>query len=474
MSYPLQTAATGLKASWLLGAALAVCMLSGGCRPAASVYPNRTVVLICPWGYGGGTDRVSRFIAEQLQRELKTPVIVQNRTGASGAAGHSDGAWAVPDGYTLTMGTFELCTMRAMGISNLTYRDFDPLIQVNADPAALLVRSDDTRWKSLGELLAAVKQSPGKIRMSGTAAGGAWDLARAGLLVAAGLPVDAVIWVPSQGANQSLTDLMGGHIDVVCCAAAEAKSQIDDGSLRVLTVMSATRLPEHPDVPTVKEQGVDWEAVGWRGILLPHGVPEPVKAVVKTKLASIAMSEKYAEFAREFGFGVRVRQGEEFRRFLEAEERRWTGVIDAAGYAATEGKPRVVASADPGPWAFPIALTALLVAGTAVVSISAARQHASAAAPTALPASESQSWRTFWRDRGQSDVVLMMISLLVYLATMPWIGFMASTFLFSTGWMMRLGVRWWVALLMTSLMLVVVHLLFVQQFQVILPTGKLF
>ena len=95
------------------------------------------MTVICPWAPGGGTDRVARFWADALQRELQRPVVVVNRTGGSGASGHSAGAKAAPDGNTITMITFELSTMHQMGITKLTYRDFQPLMQVNADPAAI-------------------------------------------------------------------------------------------------------------------------------------------------------------------------------------------------------------------------------------------------------------------------------------------------------------------------------------------------
>ncbi|HXG49449.1 MAG TPA: tripartite tricarboxylate transporter substrate-binding protein, partial [Methylomirabilota bacterium] len=100
--------------------ALALALAVGGARGAS--YPTRSLELIVPWAAGGGSDRVARFLADALQREFGQPVIVVNRTGGSGAVGHSAGALAAPDGHTLTLATFELSTLRAMGISPLTWR----------------------------------------------------------------------------------------------------------------------------------------------------------------------------------------------------------------------------------------------------------------------------------------------------------------------------------------------------------------
>src|SRR5690606_8441181 len=131
---------------------------------------------------GGGTDRLSRFMADQLKEQLGQPVVVVNKTGGGGAIGHAEGANARPDGYTLTMATFELSTMHWMGISDLTWENYQPLFLLNGDAAAFFVKKDSD-IKSLDDLVARIKAKPKTVTMSGTASGGAWDLARAGFLM---------------------------------------------------------------------------------------------------------------------------------------------------------------------------------------------------------------------------------------------------------------------------------------------------
>ncbi len=311
-------------------AGLAGCGPGGGA--GAERFPTKTVTVICPWAAGGGTDRVSRFFASEMEARLGSPVVVVNRTGGSGAVGHGVGSAAAADGHTVTMGTFELSTMHWMGISPLTWKDFEPVAQVNSDAAAIVVQAG-ARWENLESWLKEVRDRPGELKMSGTATGGAWDLARAGFLLAAGLPVDSVIWVPTDGSAPSLVELLGGHIDAVCCSLPEALAQIEAGQLRALTVMGAERIPEFPEVPAAREAGVDWEAVGWRGFLLPKGTPEPVVQRIRSLIVEIAESERYREFMRESGFGVTLRAGEEFGRFLEEQDQQWEDVIRKAGYA---------------------------------------------------------------------------------------------------------------------------------------------
>ena len=272
-------------------------LVTTGCKPSSSApsvdgYPSKTITVICPWAAGGGTDRLSRFMADQLQQELGKPGVVVNRTGGSGAVGHSAGALAKPDGHTITMITFELSTMHWMGISDLTWENFEPVLQMNADAAAIIVRSD-APWKTITEFMDDVRANPGKRTMSGTSTGGAWDLAMAGFQLSADIPVGSVRWIPTKGAAPSIVELLGGHIDAVCCSVPEAISQIEARQLRTLAVMSEERLVEYPDMPTVKEAGVDWVAVGWRGLGMPKGTPDKILTKVRDACDRIVSSEAY-------------------------------------------------------------------------------------------------------------------------------------------------------------------------------------
>jgi tripartite-type tricarboxylate transporter receptor subunit TctC len=313
---------------------LSLGLMLAGCDsgPSPQAYPNKPITVICPWAAGGGTDRMSRFMADQLQQELGVPVVVANRTGGSGAVGHSAGAMARPDGYTLTMATFELSTMHWMGISPLTWEDFTPVMQLNADAAAIIVRRESP-FSDLTEFVEYIRKNPGKLKMSGTATGGAWDLARAGFLLAANLPVNAVIWAPAQGAAPALVDLLGGHIDAICVSVPEAASQIESGELVVLAVMAPERLESFPDIPTVKELGINWEAVGWRGLALPKNAPSEVVRVLEMASGKITASEAYKKFMDQNGFNPVLRGPEEFAAFLQDQDAQWKTVIEAAGYA---------------------------------------------------------------------------------------------------------------------------------------------
>ena len=318
-------------ASWTIPLTILVCgAIVAGCGTDGP-YPSRPVTIVCPWAAGGGTDAVSRFWADALQQELGQPFLVVNKTGGAGVVGHQFGATARPDGYTVTMATFELCTMHQMGLTDLTYERFRPVLQVNADPAAIVVR-DDAPWQTLREFLDAAQAEPGTLKMSGTARGGAWDLARCGLLLADGQAVDNIRWIPTDGSAPSLVELLGGHLDAVCCSVPEAAASLD--SLRVLAIMADARVEDYPDIPTAKELGIDWAMVGFRGLAVPAETPDSIVQLLTGAAAKIADSDAYRNFMEKAGFRIEIRDAQSFGEFLAAEDAKWTEVIAQAGFSA--------------------------------------------------------------------------------------------------------------------------------------------
>jgi hypothetical protein len=195
---------------------------------------------------------------------------------------------------------------------------------------------------------------------------------------------------------------------------------------------------------------------------LPKGTPEDVRLLLTAKLRKILASAEFAEFMRQNGFAITVREGPEFERFLAAQEERWRQVIAAAGFASPG------AATDPGPWFFPALLSVCLVAGTlALVANSLVRKAEREAASAA--ARRARQWLTFWTDRGKLDVVLLVASLPVYLAAIPRLGFFPSTLVWAVLVMKRLGLAWLAAIPLTAALLAAIYMLFVYLFRVQLP-----
>ena len=303
------------------------------CASAFAQYPNRPITLVVPWGAGGGTDAVARFIASLMEKDLGQPVNVVNRTGGSGVVGHSAIATAAPDGYTIGMITVEITMMHHQKLTELNPASYTPIALVNLDPAGFQVRADSS-YKTMADVLAAIKDNPGKFKASGTGQGGIWHLALAGMLSDLKIDPATVPWVPSNGAAPGLQDLVAGGVEFVPCSLPEARSLIDAGKVRSLTVMATERAALFPNVPTLKEAtGSGWTTGAWRGIAAPKGLPKEVQTRLEASVKKAYDSKEYKDFMTQRGFGVLWGNSEEFAKFMAKGDADMKSVMTAVGLA---------------------------------------------------------------------------------------------------------------------------------------------
>jgi tripartite-type tricarboxylate transporter receptor subunit TctC len=321
-----------MKSKKLVLAAVAfLCIFTLGLSAvSAADYPSRPITLICPWGAGGGTDAVSRIIATLLKQDLGVPVNVVNRTGGSGAVGHTAIATAKPDGYTIGMPTVEITMMHWMGLTKVTYKDMVPVAMVNFDPSGINVRTDSD-WKTYKDLETYVRNNPGKLKDSGTGQGGIWHLAMAGWMNAIGLSAEAIKWIPSKGAAPALQDLMAGGIEMSTCSLPEAATLIDAGKVRPLAIMADQRDPKFPEVPTMKEMGINWTCGAWRGIAAPLGTPPEIVAVLEKAIAKVVKSEEFIKFMKNRGFGIYWLDSADFAKVMAQSDADNGKIMKAAG-----------------------------------------------------------------------------------------------------------------------------------------------
>ena len=269
------------------------------------------------------------MLAVLLEKDLGQPVTVVNRTGGGGALGHTAGATAASDGHTITMVTTELTMMHWMDLTPLrqipTYKDFTPVALLNIDAAGVQVAANSD-WKTLRDLLDHVKSNPGKVWTSGGPKGGIYELARAGMLKTAGIPVDAMPYVPSTGAAPALQELVAGRVQVVAASLVEGRPLIDAGKVRALATMAEKRDPAFPNVPTLKELGLNWSIGTWRGIALPKGTSSDIVAVYEKALEKIVKSKAFVDFMHSGPFGILYKGSADFSKFL-AEQDELMGVL---------------------------------------------------------------------------------------------------------------------------------------------------
>lgn len=237
-----------------------------------SVFPSRQITIICQANPGGSSDLNCRTIAPGMESVLGVPVTVENRAGAGGGIGISYAAASKPDGYTIAHLPLDIAQLKPAGNAEVTPEDFRFLARVAHHPASIAVKADSP-IKTFDEFVAACKANPGKITVGNSGTGAVWHLAASQFEQAAGVTVNHI---PFEGAAPSITALMGGHIDAICASAAEVRSQVQSGDLRLLAVFSDERFELFPEVPTAKEYGIDVNVLCWLAFGVPKDTPDDV------------------------------------------------------------------------------------------------------------------------------------------------------------------------------------------------------
>jgi len=300
----------------------AIFLLSAASVQAA--YPERDITLIVPWSAGGGTDAVARMLANEAEEYIDVSINVENRTGGGGAVGHGQGARADADGYTVTLTTVELVIQPHIEDVNYSYEDFRPIMEVNEGPASVTVQAD-AEWNNINELIAEAKERPGELLASGTATGGIWHLGKLALEAETGAEIT---WIPSQGMAPAITDLMGGHVDMITGMPAEVASQVKAGELKILAVMGNERVASFPDVPTLKEEGIDASVATWRGLQVPAGTPDEVVEKLHDIFYKAVQSEEFINRMNDLGLAIVYKGPEEFGKFIKENNETFKALVE--------------------------------------------------------------------------------------------------------------------------------------------------
>jgi tripartite-type tricarboxylate transporter receptor subunit TctC len=298
---------------------------------AAQNYPSKPIRMIVPFPPGGGTDAVSRLVAQELQKSTGWTVVIENKAGAGGMIGLQEAARARNDGYDIVMGQVDNMVIapavQQTGIMD-PVKDLTPVIQVASSPF-LFMSSVDSKYKTLNDWVTEAKANPGAVSY-GTAGYGTFTHLAVELLQKAGN--FKAVQLPYRGAAPAITDLLGGHIPMAALSIASGMPHIQGGKVRGLAVTSATRSPALPDVPTVAESGFPgFEANGWLGILVPNGTPPEVIAKLNGEIAKVMQSPEMKKQLLAQGVEARVSTPEQFGALIRSESVKWGKIIADAG-----------------------------------------------------------------------------------------------------------------------------------------------
>jgi tripartite-type tricarboxylate transporter receptor subunit TctC len=291
---------------------------------AADDYPSRPITIVAPFPPGGVADLTARPVAAAMEKVLKNPVGVVNKTGAAGAVGMQHVATSKPDGYTLLLALSSISIIpEADKLFDrppaFTVDQFAPIALISADPTILVVRAE-APWKTAKEFIDDAKKRPGRISYSSSGIYGTLHMAMELLSHAAGIKMRHI---PTAGAGPALNAILGGHVDALASGPSVVIPHIKSGKLRPLAGWGAQRVASLPDVPTFKELGYpDAEFYIWAGLFAPKGTPEPVLAKLREATRNAVNDAGFKSAMEKLETPIVFKQGDEFQKFFDADARR--------------------------------------------------------------------------------------------------------------------------------------------------------
>lgn len=295
----------------------------------AQNYPNKPVKLIIPYAAGQGTDIMGRYLGEEMSKALKQPVVIDNRPGAGGNIGTQITARSAPDGYTLMIGTNATHAANSFLFSQTGFdaqADFEPIAMVGILPL-VYVTASNSPVNNVADLMAVVKSKPYALNIvvSTTTCRMAHELFKM-RTSASMMPVDF------KGSAQSITAVLGGHVEFMIDTIASLQAQVASGQLKPLGVTSLKSSRLMPGVKSISEQGVaGYELVGWTVVFAPRGVSSEVIQTLTVAISRTLERPDVQEKLLQMGVDSQVKTGAELKAFVASEKDKWGRLIAAAG-----------------------------------------------------------------------------------------------------------------------------------------------
>jgi tripartite-type tricarboxylate transporter receptor subunit TctC len=319
------------RAIFRAAGALALATLLPGSAFAQDAYPTKPIKLTVPFPPAGGTDVLSRALAQSITAHTKWTIVIDNRPGAGGNIGLDAAAKSPADGYNIAMGQTANLAVNPALYPSMPFdplKDFEPIALVSSQPLILVVAANSP-YKTLKDLIAAAKAKPGQLNMgspgSGTIGhiGGELFQRRAGVKFA---------HIPYKGAGPVVTDLMGGSVDLYFGNSQSVDSLVKGGRIRALAVTSPKRLKNLPDVPTIAESGYPgFEAATWSGLVAPKGTPKAIVDRLNLETNKALKSPEMLAKLDADGSEALGGSPQRFAEFLKSEHAKWGAVIKEAG-----------------------------------------------------------------------------------------------------------------------------------------------
>ncbi len=301
----------------------------------AQTYPSRPIRVIVPQPPGGGFDLVARVLAEPLARIMGNPVVVENRPGGGTIVGTEAVAKADADGHTVLLGANANIVFNPGLHDKLPYNpktDFVPVGLATFNAYTLVARSD-LPFSSLKEIVEHARANPGKLTFASAGNGTGQHIAAAVTFDRAGVKL---LHVPYKGAGPAYQDLMPGRVDLFFDNSATAQPHIEGGRVKAIAVSSAERLAAHPNVPTVRENGVDFDLEAWIGYFVRSATPEPIVARLRADFDKVLAMPEISTGLQKRGYRTVRLTPKEAEAMVARDIDKWTQLIRTAGIRAAD------------------------------------------------------------------------------------------------------------------------------------------
>ena len=303
-----------------------------GAASAQAPFPSRPVHIFVPYSAGGGVDILARTLGDAVSRQWGQSVVVENRPGAGGVVASQALVTSKPDGYTLIVVASGHATNPFLypKIPYDTFKDFTPISLLASSPNILLVRADSP-FKTLGDMIAQARAKPGSLSFGHAGNGTSTHLAGELLKNLAKIDMDAISY---KGGAPAINDLLGGQIPMSFNNGPEASGQLEAGTLRALSVTTASRTPFLPNVPAISETVPGYDTEVWWGLLGPAGMAPDLVAKLSHDFVAALNTYSVKERLAKLGASPIGGSPQQFDAKIHAEYEKWGPIIKAAGMKA--------------------------------------------------------------------------------------------------------------------------------------------
>jgi tripartite-type tricarboxylate transporter receptor subunit TctC len=283
---------------------------------AAEDYPKKTIQLIVPWGAGGDTDAIYRLVAKELEKDLGQSVVIKNVSGGGGTIGATQALNADNDGYTILAGHDSIAMSDLMGKADFGYFDFEPVALMTSTYDAIATNPDNP-WDNMKDVVEDAKKNPGKLTYAASI-GSTSQLEPVLIQTVADIEFNIVGY---EGTAKRMQAVVGNQVDFGSVSVVAGKDYLKANKMKLLGYTGDKRSPAIPDVPTLKEQGIDVVSATNRGVFAPKGTPEEIVKKLSDALGKVAKNKEIIETLKNLGTDMNYKDNEEFNQFLKDNQK---------------------------------------------------------------------------------------------------------------------------------------------------------